>query len=173
MRKARRLLALPLLLSLSATPLVSATLSIEAVEDGLVPAGATVESLAVAAADAFFEAGIIVTGTRPVKAAEASWTSLLPAFGVAREGLVDYILVLFLAWRPVAQVSAGSSPIRATRWRLWASVDGTLLAEGILAPEKLAASTPVERDRALRVLGADIARSILAAPGDLLTGEKR
>jgi hypothetical protein len=118
---------------------------------------------------AFFERGIIVSDAKVSRIDRGAWTD--PAFGLmaAREGYADFLLALYLTWKP-AVASAYWSPARAD-YRLVRVSDGLVLEGGsVEAPRE---PTEAKAGLAAAALGAELARICAKSLGTRSTGGER
>jgi hypothetical protein len=173
MRKA--LMHVVALLVVAVSPLGASTFSIIALEDPAAPGGAGAERLVSSTFGLLFDQGSIVTGGTPQSLPEAAWESWLPDFRLQKEGMVDYAVVICLAWTEGLKSPAGLVAPRRAAWLLWRVADGKRLSGGeLLDPGKPAAPSkdPDIIAGQLRAMGALAARSALAAASATHGGNK-
>ena len=79
--------------------------------------------------DALFDAGHITTDSAVARDPRDSWGPSDYGLASAREGLVDYVIALYVKWRPSAYHKEAALP-SSIDYRLVRILDGKVLAEG-------------------------------------------
>jgi len=117
------------------------------------------EALMSGCEDAFFDMGIIATDSRPVVLDRKAW--LDPSLGLApaREGLVEYLISIFIEYGP-AQAGGRLMPV-ALQYRVIRVEDASVLGDGSVDIPQASPDSPKKLEAFSRTLGADLAKSCL------------
>ena len=127
----------------------------------LVDSATASEGLASGALDALFDAGQIAIGSPTVRGAREAWADPAFAISAAREGWVDFLVLLFVSYRGGAPGKAVAIPASLS-WRLVRVADGALLGSGSIAGPPDAPDLLAGLAVRSKALGAAAARSCLA-----------
>jgi hypothetical protein len=108
----------------------------------------------------FFDNGIIATNGRPVALEKEAWRDPGLGIGQAREGLVDYIVSIYIVY--VVSDLAGGKPLPASlSFRVLRVKDAALLDEGSIEVPPASAVTAKKPETLVRALGASLAKACL------------
>lgn len=158
-----RRLFLPAVLALGLAAAAHAkTVAVLPSEDPGLPAPELTQALVEGAMDGLFDSGLVATGARTAALDFPSWQGKEPDLAEAREGRIDYLLELFVAYAPAASQDKALLPSRL-EYVLLRARDGKRILSG-------SSSLPADRPETvakiadiLRGLGSAIARSSVAA----------
>jgi len=148
-----------LLLALPAAGAVAQTVEFLCVVSSDEGTGEISEALMSGCEDAFFDLGIIATDSRPVALDRDAW--LDPALGIAaaREGLVEYLVSIYVEY---GAVQAGSRLLPlAIEYRVIRVEDASVLGEGSVDVPRASLDSPKKLEAFSRALGAELAKSCL------------
>jgi hypothetical protein len=81
--------------------------------------------------DALFESGCVVTDSAPERLSRSSWESKVPSLAEAKEGLVDYVICLYVEWNASTYHKDVLLPA-SIAYRILRVSDGAVLANGEL-----------------------------------------
>ncbi|MBN1243307.1 MAG: hypothetical protein JXA15_11450 [Spirochaetales bacterium] len=157
------LVALSLALSLAAwahtvgVVLVEEDLPVLALADSALAS----EALSTGALDALFDAGQIAVGSPVLRAPRAAWID--PAFALkdAREGWVDFLVLLFVSYRQGEPRETPAIP-GTLSWRLVRVADGAVLESGSVAGPPDSPDLVAKLADSSRALGAVAAKGCIA-----------
>jgi hypothetical protein len=112
--------------------------------------------------DLLFEGGMIATNEAAAVILPAEWENRVRGILVARERLVDEVLSFYIVYKPAAAGSDLLLPV-SIRYRMVATKNLALLAEGSLEAPPEGAETIKNLAAILRSLGASLAKVALKA----------
>lgn len=119
------------------------------------------EALASGALDALFDAGQIAVGSPTLRVSREAWAAPEFALAGAREGWVDFLVLLFVSYREGPPGRAAAIP-GTLSWRLVRVADGALLGSGSIAGPPDAPDLLDRLAARSKALGAAAASSCLA-----------
>jgi hypothetical protein len=131
-----RKLALVALLAASAAGAFAFTVSISPAEgEAYVPppdgSGSPLGFFVSGCMDALFESGCVVTNSAPERLSRSSWEGKKPSLDEAKEGFVDYVILVYVEWKASAYRPSVLLPASIT-YRILGASDGAVLAAGEL-----------------------------------------
>ena len=127
----------------------------------LVDSSTASEALASGALDALFDAGQIAVGSPTLRAPRETWADPAFALSGAREGWVDFLVLMFVSYRGGAPGQTMAIP-GSLSWRLVRVADGALLGSGSIAGPPDAPDLLARLAARSKALGAAAASSCLA-----------
>jgi hypothetical protein len=82
--------------------------------------------------DALFESGCVVTDSAPDRLSRSSWEGKLPSLAEAKEGFVDFVILVYVEWNASTYHKNALLPA-SIAYRILRVSDGAILAKGELA----------------------------------------
>jgi hypothetical protein len=136
-------------------------------EENPTPIGALVSGCL----DVFFDAGMIATDARSERIPREEWQAPSFGLGAARDGLVEYSLALYPAWKP-SVYRKGAWLLSFVEYRLVRVSDGTVVSVGALEGLKDSEKVAREVDRSVSSIGASVASTCIEVLDSRLVGGK-
>lgn len=121
--------------------------------------------------DAFFDSGIIATDSRPVAVSRDAWLDTGLGMELAREGLLEYLVAIYVEYRPDDDLGGRLMPV-ALLYRIMRVDDEALLGEGSVEVPQARADTAKKLEAMTRSLGASLAKSCLPVIMSSRMGER-
>lgn len=120
--------------------------------------------------DALFEAGYVVTDDAADRLDPSAWDAKVPNLALAREGFVDYLILVYVEWGASTFHKSALLPVSIS-YRILRASDGKVLAAGELpgVPDSEEASQNVERSASLS--GRQAAAPFVKLLSTLMGGE--
>ncbi|HRY53316.1 MAG TPA: hypothetical protein P5133_07190 [Spirochaetia bacterium] len=164
MRSAALALFSLLLLAARGAPILALTVSIAPAQESSAAEAETpapMDSVVSGCMGSFFDAGLIATDAACASLRRAEWGGGAEVLGPAREGRVDYVVGIFVAWRPSAFKKDAWIPGSA-EYRILRVSDGELAASGRLEGPADSESVAAAAARNAESFGASLGALCLA-----------
>lgn len=163
MKGARALVLAAALVSLGAAGKAAAeTVAVLAAESPDPAGGEATETLVSGLMDRLFDSGFIATSERTRQVERGEWRLEPRSLIDAREGAVDYLACLYVAYAPSSRRPGAPRPL-GLELRLYRAADGGLAAEAGLPPFPERDETSEGLGRLLRSLGGEAADVLIEA----------
>lgn len=163
MRRAQALALAAVLAALGMAGKASAqTVAVLAAESVDPPAGEATEAVVSGLMDRLFDSGLIATSERTRQVERADWRLEPRSLGDAREGSVDYLACVYVAYAPSTLRPGLPRPL-GLELRLYRVADGGLAAEASLPPFAGLDETEEGLSRLLRAFGGEAAEALMNA----------
>lgn len=121
--------------------------------------------------DEFFDGGLIATDSRPVVVGREEWLDAPLDMGLARDGLLQFLVAIYIEYRPADDLGGRLMPV-AILYRILRVDDAALLAEGNVEVPQARADTAKKLEALTRALGASLAKSCLPVIMSSRMGER-
>lgn len=141
------------------------TVAVAPCEDPALPAPGLTAALVEGAMDCLFDSGFVATDSSPAALDLAAWRKSEPRLAEAREGRVDYLLEIFVAYAPSAARAKAFLP-SALEFVLVRVSDGKKIFSGESALPPDGPETLGKIDEILHGLGIEAAKRAIAAIGE-------
>jgi hypothetical protein len=161
----RRILLLVLAAIVIASSAYAKTVAVAPCEDPALAAPDLTSALVEGAMDGLFDAGLVATDAPTSALGLAAWQKGLPNLAEAKEGRVDYILEIFVAYGPSTSQSKAVLPV-ALEYALFRVSDGKRFFTGSLPLPADSPETLGKIDEILHGLGIEAAKRAIAAIGE-------
>jgi hypothetical protein len=141
------------------------TVAVAPCEDPALAAPELTSALVEGAMDGLFDAGLVATDAPTLALDLAAWRKSLPNLAEAKEGRVDYILEVFVAYGPSTIQGKAVLPV-ALEYSLFRVSDGKRLFAGGSALPADSPETLGKINEILHSLGIEAAKRAIAAIGE-------
>ena len=141
------------------------TVAVAPCEDPALPAPGLTSALVEGAMDCLFDSGFVATDASPASLDLASWRGSEPKLAEAREGRVDYLLEIFVAYAPSTSRAKACLP-SDLEFVLVRVSDGKRIFSGESALPPDSPETLGKIDEILHGLGIEAAKRAIAAIGE-------
>jgi hypothetical protein len=119
--------------------------------------------------DVLYDSGYVVTDAPPSRVSRKSWGSSSYALDEAKEGLVDYVIAVYVDWRPSIFHRTALLPVSVT-YRLVRVLDGKVVGEGEVEDSVDSEESSTGFAKTASLAGASAARACMKLLSTLVMG---